>query len=88
MRALPGARGRARAEEGWLLAVESGLFPLYEVFNGCSYRINHEPEWIDPADSRQRRLPKGSIDLDAVRRECRENYDRLKVLAEQFPAQG
>ncbi|MCP4661645.1 MAG: hypothetical protein GY856_40100, partial [bacterium] len=72
------------------LAVETGLFPLYEVFNGRSYRINHEPEWIDPAEyySRQRRFPKGSVDLDAVRRECRENYDRLKVLAEQFPVQG
>jgi pyruvate ferredoxin oxidoreductase beta subunit/2-oxoisovalerate ferredoxin oxidoreductase beta subunit len=69
------------------LAVQSGLFPLYEVWDGRYYRINVEPEWADPAEyyARQRRFPKDSIDLDAVRRECRESYEWLSALAERFP---
>ena len=72
------------------LAVESGLFPLYEVWDGRYYRVNVEPEWADPADyyARQRRFPADSIDLDAVRRECRESYEWLSVLAERFPYEG
>lgn len=29
------------------LAVETGVFPLYEVENGCSYAINREPSFAD-----------------------------------------
>ena len=73
------------------LAVESGLFPLlYEVWDGRYYRVNVEPEWADPADyyARQRRFPADSIDLEVVRRECRESYEWLSVLAERFPYEG
>lgn len=70
------------------LAVASGLFPLYEVWDGRSYRINVEPDWTDPAEyyRRQRRFPPESLDLDAVRRECRLAFERLRALSERFPA--
>jgi pyruvate/2-oxoacid:ferredoxin oxidoreductase beta subunit len=70
------------------LAVRSGLFPLYEVFDGTRYRINVEPDWTDPGEyfAHQRRFRKGEIDLDVTRRVCRAHFDRLKVLAQAFPA--
>ena len=69
------------------LAVASGLFPLYEVWDGRTYRINVEPDWTDPAEyfSRQNRFSDHLIDLDATRRTCRADFERLRVLAEQFP---
>ncbi len=69
------------------LAVSSGLFLLYEVWDGRFYRLNLEPEWTDPAEyyGRQRRFPPDAVDLDAVRCECRETYEWLSVLAERFP---
>ncbi|HEX9735042.1 MAG TPA: thiamine pyrophosphate-dependent enzyme [Thermoanaerobaculia bacterium] len=72
------------------LAVASGLFPLYEVWDGRSYRVNVEPEWTDPAEyyRRQRRFPEDAVDLEAVRRRCRERFARLRTLAEQFPHAG
>ncbi len=70
------------------LAVRSGLFPLYEVFDGVRYRINVEPDWADPAEyfAHQRRFRKGEIDLDTTRKVCRERHERLRVLAQAFPA--
>ena len=69
------------------LAVRSGLFPLYEVWNGSEYRINVEPEWNDPAEyfRKQRRFRGDQVDLDATRRVCRARFERLKALAEAFP---
>jgi len=32
------------------LAIASGLFPLYEVWDGRRYRINARPDWTDPED--------------------------------------
>jgi pyruvate/2-oxoacid:ferredoxin oxidoreductase beta subunit len=70
------------------LAVKSGLFPLYEIFDGARYRINVRPDWTDPAEYfvLQRRFRKGEVDLDVTRRVCREKYHLLEVLAEAFPA--
>lgn len=70
------------------LAVRSGLFPLYEVFEGKRWRINAQPDWVDPAAyfERQRRFRSQEIDLAATRRICRERYERLVHLAEVFPA--
>ena len=70
------------------VAVQSGLFPLYEVFYGERYRINVEPDWTDPEAyfSRQRRFRKDQIDVETTKRVCREKFQRLKVLAEAFPA--
>ena len=36
------------------LAVRSGIFPLYEVFNGVDYQINAEPDGTDPAEYYQK----------------------------------
>ncbi len=46
-------------------AVASGLFPLYEVYDGATYRINVEPDGTDPAEyyQRQRRFDNDNIDL-------------------------
>ena len=72
------------------VAVASGLFPLYEVFDGATYRINVEPDGSDPADyfNRQRRFKDDRIDLDAVRTARAANTRRLQVLAEQYPHAG
>jgi len=70
------------------LAVASGLFPLYEVFDGSTYRINIEPDGTDPAEyfSRQRRFRDEEIDLDETRRACSDRMHRLEALAEQYSA--
>ena len=70
------------------LAVASGLFPLYEVFDGSTYRINIEPDGTDPAEyfSRQRRFRDEEIDLDETRRACSDRMQRLEALAEQYSA--
>jgi pyruvate ferredoxin oxidoreductase beta subunit/2-oxoisovalerate ferredoxin oxidoreductase beta subunit len=72
------------------IAVNSGLFPLYEVFDGKRYRVNYELDGTDPAKyyEVQRRFSGGEIDLDAVRAEARERYDRLRLLAETWPARN
>ena len=69
------------------LAVASGLFPLYEVFDGSTYRINVEPDGTDPADyfHRQARFRDDEIDLDATRAACAERTQRLRLLAEKYP---
>jgi pyruvate ferredoxin oxidoreductase beta subunit/2-oxoisovalerate ferredoxin oxidoreductase beta subunit len=69
------------------LAVQSGLFLLYEVLDGTAYRINVEPDWTDPAEyfARQRRFKDHQVDLEATRRLCRERFDRLSTLARAFP---
>jgi len=69
------------------LAVASGLFPLYEVFDGATYRVNVEPDGTDPAEyfHRQRRFQAEEIDLRATRRACTERMQRLQALAAQYP---
>ena len=69
------------------LAVASGLFPLYEVFDGATYRVNVEPDGTDPAEyfHRQRRFQAEEIDLRATRRACSDRIQRLQTLAEQYP---
>jgi len=70
------------------IAVESGLFPLYEVFDGARYRLSHEPTWRDPTAyfERQRRFGPGQVDVESTKRACREKWDHLSFLAESFPA--
>jgi pyruvate ferredoxin oxidoreductase beta subunit/2-oxoisovalerate ferredoxin oxidoreductase beta subunit len=65
------------------LAVRSGIFPLYEVFDGMRYRINAEPDGTDPAEyyKRQKRFGGQDIDIDAVRRSIQSTRDRLDRLA-------
>ncbi|RZV34178.1 MAG: pyruvate synthase subunit beta [Chromatiales bacterium] len=68
------------------IAVASGLFPVYEVFDGARYRISIKPDGTDPAEyfHRQRRFADDEIDLDETRRVCAERMRRLEVLARSF----
>jgi pyruvate/2-oxoacid:ferredoxin oxidoreductase beta subunit len=65
------------------LAVRSGIFPLYEVFDGVRYRLNAEPDGTDPADyyRRQKRFRIEDIELEAVRRSVAATHERLARLA-------
>jgi len=69
------------------IAVASGLFPVYEVFDGARYKISIEPDGTDPAEyyRRQRRFKDDEIDLDETRRLCAEKMRRLEVLAQHYP---
>ena len=70
------------------LAVAGGLFPIYEVFDGASYRVNVAPDGTDPAEyfHLQRRFRDEDIDIDDVRHFCAERMRRLVALAEKYPA--
>ena len=65
------------------LAVRSGVFPLFEVFDGIDYRIQAEPDGTDPARyyEKQKRFSGQEIDLEAVKRNVQEKQSRLKDLA-------
>jgi pyruvate ferredoxin oxidoreductase beta subunit/2-oxoisovalerate ferredoxin oxidoreductase beta subunit len=65
------------------LAVRSGVFPLYEVFNGTNYRIQAEPDGTDPARyyEKQKRFSGQEIDLETVKYSVQEKQARLKKLA-------
>ncbi|MDH3746429.1 MAG: thiamine pyrophosphate-dependent enzyme [Acidobacteriota bacterium] len=68
-------------------AVSSGLFALYEVWSGTEYRINVEPRWTDMKEyfTRQRRFDTAEIDLASTLTACRARFDRLALLAREFP---
>jgi pyruvate/2-oxoacid:ferredoxin oxidoreductase beta subunit len=72
------------------LAVASGLFPLYEVWDGVRYRINAQPDWADPTEyfRRQRRFPAGRIDSQETLRRCRQRFERLSRRAAESEAIG
>lgn len=69
------------------LAVNSGLFPVYEIYGGLRYRINVRPRGDDPAAyyERQSRFTADSVDLDAVRADIAVTNATLATLAEVFP---
>jgi pyruvate ferredoxin oxidoreductase beta subunit/2-oxoisovalerate ferredoxin oxidoreductase beta subunit len=63
------------------LAVRSGLFPLYEVFDGERYQINVRPDGTDVAQylGRQRRY--SALEADAVRARIGSQWRLLEKLA-------
>lgn len=65
------------------LAVNSGVFPLYEVFDGVDYRVNAEPDGSDPTEyyARQKRFGKGELDLHALGEAVAARNHRLQQLA-------
>jgi len=65
------------------LAVRSGVFPLYEVFDGTDYRINVEPEGTDPAKyyEKQRRFSGQELDLQAVQEAAKHRIEWIHQLA-------
>ncbi len=70
------------------LAVASGLFPLYEVFEGRRYRLNAQPDGtpVEEYFKRQGRFRKGTVDLAAVKHQIHEQWDMLSRLEAAFPA--
>ena len=69
------------------LAVETGIFPLYEIFHGRKTVINHTPKWTPMKEytklqGRFRHL--GKEDLASMERNARENWDLLQRRCEAF----
>ncbi|MBW2526114.1 MAG: pyruvate synthase subunit beta [Deltaproteobacteria bacterium] len=64
------------------LAVKSGLYPIYEIFDGHRVVINVEPEMSAQAlksyFSRQRRFRKSAVNIDDVRAEIEQTWKRLR----------
>ncbi len=70
------------------LAVASGLFPLYEVFDGERYRVNARPDGtpLEAYLSRQGRFRSVAPSLDDLRAQVKREWAHLEVLARVFPA--
>ena len=64
------------------LAVRSGIFPLYEVFDGENYRINVEPDGTDPAEyfMKQRRFRGPEMNIEGVKSFVEARMKRLRRL--------
>ena len=68
------------------LAVESGVFPLYEVENGNRYTLNHGPKGVPVARYVERQQRYGHLsqaDIGLLQAEVDRNWQRLQ---EKFPA--
>jgi pyruvate/2-oxoacid:ferredoxin oxidoreductase beta subunit len=66
------------------LAVETKLFPLYEVIDGSEYRITHQPQGLPVSEylkiqGRFRHFTKD--DTDRLQREVDEDWERLLAQA-------
>jgi len=68
------------------LAVRSGLFPLYEVFDGERYVINARPDGTDVREylSRQRRY--GAAEVEITRRQIAAHWEVLEAMEAAFPS--
>jgi pyruvate/2-oxoacid:ferredoxin oxidoreductase beta subunit len=67
------------------LAVETGVFPLYEVEHGTKYTINHNPEFVDVEEylreqGRFRHL--GESQIEDIRRNIALEWRRLRAKVE------
>jgi pyruvate/2-oxoacid:ferredoxin oxidoreductase beta subunit len=69
-------------------AVRSGVFPLYEIFDGERYRINERPDGSPVEDyiARQRRYTGEGADPDRLRAGIEARWRQLKALETAFPA--
>ena len=69
-------------------AVRSGLFPLYEVFDGLRYRINERPDGTPIEDyvTHQRRYTSADVDPTLLKRRIAEQWHYLESMARAFPA--
>jgi len=65
------------------LAVRSGVFPLYEVYDGLDYRINIEPDGTDPVEyfDKQKRFGPEQPDLASIKQAIADRNARLLKLA-------
>ncbi|HXG58978.1 MAG TPA: thiamine pyrophosphate-dependent enzyme [Thermoanaerobaculia bacterium] len=71
------------------LAVRSGIFPLYEVFDGTRYRINVRPDGTGPEAyiARQHRFTSSDIDLLLLKAAISAQWSRLEAMWRMFPAE-
>jgi len=69
-------------------AVRSGLFPVYEIFNGLRYRINMQPEGVsvDEYVKKQRRYKAIAADPEPLRQFIKQQWEYLNAMAAAFPA--
>jgi hypothetical protein len=65
------------------LAVRTGIFLLYEVFDGVRYRVNQRPDGTDPSEyfKGQKRFTGEDLDLEGVRAQVQRRLLRLDQLA-------
>ena len=74
------------------LAVDSGLYPLYEVFDGARYRINARPDGASAGTALesyvggQKRFKSRTLALDVWRATIVEDWTHLEALERAFPA--
>ncbi len=70
------------------LAVRSGLFPLYEIFDGCRYNINQRPDHtsVQPYLDQQRRFRQLCGDSRALQAHIDAQWQYLEGMATVFPA--
>ncbi len=71
------------------LAVQTGVFPLYEVEDGTKYTINHGPEGlpVETYISRQRRYRHLTAEqVSEIQKEVDENWAKLEGMANLFSA--
>ncbi len=72
------------------MAVKSGLFPLYEVFDGERYRINVRPDgaMLEDYMERQRRYRSSGISAEAGRVRIASQWAFLDAMEAAFPYEG
>lgn len=68
------------------IAVRSGLFPLYEVFDGERYRINARPDGADVRRYLERQRRYSAFDIAVVEKRIASQWAYLDAMAERFPA--
>jgi len=72
------------------LAVDSGLFPVYEVEDGTRVTVNVEPRFTEGALARyfqlQGRFRKAEFDLEEMGAAIRRNWDSLRARAVAAPS--
>jgi pyruvate ferredoxin oxidoreductase beta subunit/2-oxoisovalerate ferredoxin oxidoreductase beta subunit len=71
-------------------AVRSGLFPLYEIFDGVRYRINERPDGtpVEEYVTRQKRYAKAPADAAPLKAYIEDQWRYLDTMARAFPAGG
>ena len=68
-------------------AVGSGLFPLYEVFDGVRYRINVHPDGTPLSEyaESQRRYTQSSVNVVMLEEHVRRQWIYLETMSKNFP---
>ncbi len=69
-------------------AVRSGLFPVFEIFDGMRYRINMQPEGVPVEEyvKKQRRYTAIASNPEPLRQFIKQQWDYLNGMAAAFPA--